>query len=204
MNDSSYRYEKAIRRSPRIWQPGYIIHKIIHEELVYFSRFINTKNDGAVLDFGCGKSPFRNLFKSYVGADVDKSAKEPDYLIDISTNRIRGIADNSISNIISVEVVEHIPSIEAYITEAKRVLKPGGFFLIIAPFMYNFHGNDDYARYSKNFFISGEMFKDFEITQLNFTPNDFITFIIYQINHFFEIFIQVLNGMKSLVDDCGF
>ncbi|MCW1888694.1 MAG: methyltransferase domain-containing protein [Candidatus Moranbacteria bacterium] len=188
MNSFSYKYEQLIRQSPRIWQPGFIIHNIIHKELLMFAKLINKETDGAVLDFGSGKSPFREIFKSYAGADIDTKDKEPDYLINTESNQIIGVDNDTVSNIISIEVIEHLPNIEAYIKEAYRVLKPGGYLLIVAPFMYNFHGSDDYARYTKNFFTLDRIFHGFKIKRINFELNDFILFIFYQISHFFEVF----------------
>jgi SAM-dependent methyltransferase len=188
MNESSYRYERAIRSHPKIWQPGYLIHRIIHREVSAFACFTEKENGGRVLDFGCGKTPFRDLFASYVGADLDDDGKEPDLMVDPETNRITGADDRSFSNVISIQVIEHVPKLEKYILEATRVLKPGGYLFIMAPFLYNFHGSDDYARYTRNFFTTGPMFKDFTIVSLHAESNDFIVFLAYQINHFFELF----------------
>lgn len=188
MNDYSYRYEKSIRSRPRIWHPGYLIHRIIHAELLFFANFINRKNDGSVLDFGCGKSPFRTMFRSYIGADLDRHKKEPDLIIDPISNRINTLNDNSVNNIISIQVIEHVPEIKKYIQEANRLLKPNGYLFIMAPFLYNFHGTDDYARYTVNFFERSPLFQGFEVTRINFAPNDFIVFVTYQLNHFLELF----------------
>lgn len=205
MKNFFYRYEQSLRKKPKIWHPGYIIHRIIQKEILFFSKYIQQKNTGSVLDFGCGKSPFRTYFKEYKGADIDTSEKEPDFLIDEKSNRIEGVDDNSIENIISIEVIEHVPNLPAFIQEAKRVLKQDGLFLIVAPFVYNYHGNNDYARYSKNYFLQNPIFQDFEIIRINSTPNDFIEFITYNINHFLGIFpfIRFVYPLFLLINTAG-
>ncbi|OGG01667.1 hypothetical protein A2Z33_05490 [Candidatus Gottesmanbacteria bacterium RBG_16_52_11] len=55
------------------------------------------------------------------------------------------------------EVLEHIPEPEKYISEAYRVLKPGGCVILSVPFLYRMHGGEpdhefDYYRYSRGFF----------------------------------------------------
>lgn len=188
MKNFFFRYEHSLRSKPRIWHPGFIIHQIIQSEVRLFSRFINSKNSGAVLDFGCGKSPFRNYFKKYQGADIDEVNKDPDFLIDKQTNRIIGIPDQSIENIISIEVIEHVPDISLLTKEISRILKPSGYLLIVAPFVYNYHGSDDYCRYSRNFFLRNDIFGDFEIIKINSTPNDFVEFLTFNISHFIGLF----------------
>lgn len=188
MKSFFFRYEQLLRSRPRIWHPGFIIHRIIQTEVERFSKLITTENSGSVLDFGCGKSPFRSYFKRYQGADVDKINKDPDFLIDKESNRIINLADKSVDNIISVEVIEHVPNIRLFIHEASRILKPSGYFLIVAPFVYNYHGSDDYCRYSNNYFMNNELFKDFDVVRVNSTPNDFIEFLAFNISHFIGIF----------------
>ena len=188
MKNFFYTYERSLRSMPQIWHPGFIIHKIIRNEIIHFSSFINEKNSGQVLDFGCGKSPFKKYFRSYQGADIDRINKDPDFLIDNKTNVIVGISDSSIENLISIEVIEHVPDLANFMKEAYRVLKPNGYFLIIAPFVYNYHGSDDYARYSKNYFLHNPIFKDFEVVKINSTPNDFTEFLAFNISHFIGIF----------------
>lgn len=183
-----YRYEQSLRKEPQIWHPGYIIHRIIQREIILFSKLIKKENNGSVLDFGCGKSPFRSYFSHYKGADIDTINKEPDYLIDPINNKIQGITEGSIENMISVEVIEHVPNLTAFMREASRVLKPGGLFLIVAPFVYNYHGDNDYARYSRNYFMQNPVFEDFEIIRMNSAPNDFTEFMTYNLNHFLGIF----------------
>lgn len=188
MKDFFFRYERLLRSKPQIWHPGFIIHRIIQSEVEIFEKLITSENSGSVLDFGCGKSPFKKYFKKYQGADIDRINKNPDYLIDKETNQIAVLPDQSVDNIISIEVIEHVPNVELFIHEASRILKPSGYFLIVAPFVYNYHGSDDYFRYSRNYFLNSELFKDFDIVRINSTPNDFIEFLAFNISHFIGIF----------------
>jgi len=118
-----YNYEKSIRSNPKIWHPGFIIHNLIKKEIEIFSNLIKSENKGEVLDFGCGKAPFRKYFTDYKGADIDSENKEPDCIIDPETNKINDLPDESVRNIISVQVIEHVLYIKPYIKEAERLLK---------------------------------------------------------------------------------
>ena len=65
-------------------------------------------------------------------------------------------ADCTFDAAICSEVVEHVPDARALLRETRRVLKPGGRFLLCAPFMYQIHGDpDDFARYTDSYLRRG-------------------------------------------------
>ncbi|MEC7784133.1 MAG: class I SAM-dependent methyltransferase [Bacteroidota bacterium] len=121
----------------------YIIRKAIF-------RALNNKiylMQGALLDVGCGKMPYRNYIlenskvTNYTGIDIEAAliydeGVTPDYYwdgIQIPFN------DNSYDCVIATEVLEHCPVPETVLKEIFRVLKPGGVFFYTVPFLWNLH-----------------------------------------------------------------
>jgi SAM-dependent methyltransferase len=117
----------------------------------YYSRIQSLLRPGdVVLDLGCGRgaqatdpSPFRRKLRDLrgegrkvIGIDVDRNAAvnpllDEFRLID-DVNRWP-IEDGSIDLIQSDFVLEHVPEPDSYFSEARRVLKPGGYFTLRTP-----------------------------------------------------------------------
>jgi 2-polyprenyl-3-methyl-5-hydroxy-6-metoxy-1,4-benzoquinol methylase len=98
-----------------------------------------------VLDAGCGSGYGSHILsevaESVTGIDIAAEAIECasknysrsnlSYLNVDATNT--GLPDQSFDMIVSFEVVEHIPDPGAYLSELKRLLKPGGSLVISTP-----------------------------------------------------------------------
>ena len=71
--------------------------------------------------------------------------------IDIVTkNQDLPFADDTLSLVVSQEVLEHLPYPEQTVSEALRVLRPGGLFYCQVPFIIGYHpGPEDYWRFTK-------------------------------------------------------
>jgi SAM-dependent methyltransferase len=73
------------------------------------------------------------------GCDISKTSKEqceaeeiPFKLVDFVKNRLP-YKDNTFDVVYSKSVIEHMPDVLNFVTECKRVLKPGGTFLALTP-----------------------------------------------------------------------
>lgn len=110
--------------------------------------------EGKLLDFGCGRKPYKNLFcnvTEYIGVDIkqtghDHSFSEIDIFYD---GKHLPFEDETFDAIFSSEVFEHLFNLEEILDELKRVLKKNGKILITTPFLWGEHEKPyDYARYT--------------------------------------------------------
>lgn len=93
-----------------------------------------------LLDGGCGHSPIlKQEYKrcsKVIGVDLDREGLERNQWVDekhfVSLVDIP-IQEDSVDLLVSSWVLEHIEDPQSVIREAKRVLKPGGYFIFIAP-----------------------------------------------------------------------
>lgn len=94
---------------------------------------------GRLLDYGCGGSPYRELFhaEKYIRADyVD--CGDLDCLIP-ADGRL-ALPDNSCDAVLSTQVLEHVFSPRVYLAEALRVLRPGGKLILTTHGIWEDHG----------------------------------------------------------------
>lgn len=132
-----------------LFNPFYLIRK----DLLTTFRGLIPMLYGDVLDYGCGRKPYRSLFsvKSYVGADIENPGhsheqEDIDILFD---GKVLPVASESFDCVFSSEVFEHVFEPDSTLREVHRVLKPGGLFLLSIPFVWNEHEVPyDYARYT--------------------------------------------------------
>jgi SAM-dependent methyltransferase len=99
-------------------------------DLLTFLRSCAADCSGALLDYGCGGSPYRSLFarcRPYVRADIEDHGG-----VDILLTpdlRVPG-EEGRYAVVLSTQVLEHLPHSEVYLREARRVLAPGGRLIL--------------------------------------------------------------------------
>lgn len=97
------------------------------------------ESSGKLLDYGCGGSPYRALFNTerYMRADyVD--CGDLDCLI--GQDGKLSLEDNSCDTVLSTQVLEHVFSPRTYLSEALRVLRPGGKLILTTHGTFQDHG----------------------------------------------------------------
>lgn len=166
---------------------------LIRRRLFHHIRELAPSLQGRLLDFGCGRKPFENLFNvsEYLGVDVEQTGHDhSNSKVDVFYNGTTLPFDNdSFDALFCSEVLEHVFNPDEILPEISRVLKPGARALITVPFCWNEHEVPyDYARYS-SFGIQHLLEKHgFRVIELR--KSGHFTEVIFQLwaLYFFELF----------------
>jgi SAM-dependent methyltransferase len=126
---------------------------------------------GCIYDLGCGEQSYREWLlryaDSYVGVDWSETQHElrADVIADL--NQPMNIDDEVADSVISVSVMEHLREPLCFLTEANRILKPGGVLTLQVPFMWWVHEAPHdffrYTRYGLDYLLEKAGFIDVEI-----------------------------------------
>lgn len=147
------RYLKRQSFQPDIFSiainPFYFIRRNLFINVRKYSPFLK----GRLIDLGCGRKPYENLFSvdKYVGVDIEQSGHDHrNSKVDVFYDgKYLPFDDNTFDSAFCSEVLEHVFETDQTLQELRRVLKPGAMILITVPFCWNEHEIPyDYARYS--------------------------------------------------------
>ena len=116
-------------------------------------EFLPKFPNATVLDFGSRKALYRTIFEdagaNFISADFPDDDERRDIDVVISPNGMLELADNSVDVVLSLQVLEHVPDFDAYLREAKRVLKPNGLLWLTTHGMWPYHPTpEDYNRWT--------------------------------------------------------
>lgn len=113
---------------------------------------------GSVLEVGCGDQPYRSFLPrqcAYTGLDWARADSEfsmqhaPDVVYYSGTRFPFG--DDRFDSLFHTEVLEHVPDYRIFLSECRRVMKPGGEMMFSVPFQARFHFiPHDYWRFTKS------------------------------------------------------
>lgn len=143
--------------------------------------------EGKTLNIGSGP---KILSKEVVNVDIHPY---PGVEIIADGSKIP-LQDESVSRIISDNVLEHVSLPSHAVAEMKRLLKKDGVVYFSTPFLYPFHSSpNDYQRWTKLGLI--ELFKDFEIIEIGVRAGPFSALTVY-LNHIFSVIFSF--GSKRL------
>jgi SAM-dependent methyltransferase len=135
------------RLYPRLWDACYLSLTDLRVGIAQVAPVIK----GKVIDFGSGSKPYQELFanvESYRGVDFiihdakDILLKNPDCL---------PMPNESVDNVLSFQVLEHVQKPQQYLRECHRVLKPGGRLLLTTHGTWCYHpgpNNGDFWRWT--------------------------------------------------------
>jgi len=134
---------------PKITFPAFLTRNRLLKSIAKHSPLLK----GRLMDFGCGKKPYRSLFDvaEYIGIDFENPGhphlnEQIDVFYD---GKHIPFENNCFDSIFSSEVFEHVFNLDEVLVELNRVLKPGGTILVTCPFSICEHEiPNDFARYS--------------------------------------------------------
>lgn len=143
---------RLANRRLRIWQATYLSDCHLWRVIESVSKNIlaKTVSDAPlVLDIGCGHKPYADLFIGcqYIGMNHSDEDASPDILGDAQSFPF----ENDFAEIVfCTQVAEHLPQPHKLFNESYRVLKPGGFLILTAPFHWPLHEEPyDYFRFTR-------------------------------------------------------
>lgn len=136
-------------RSIKSADNSYLVYKYLIPAL---EQAIKKNATGNVIDLGCGNKPYLSLFQgridSYVGCDFVQNQFN-------SVNTICNVCkvpfpDAQFDTCFTTQVLEHVKEPQEMISEAFRLLKPGGKLILSAPLYWPEHGEPyDYSRFTR-------------------------------------------------------
>ena len=121
------------------------IHRGNHDANVYFFEGIVEEGPFRILEIGCGTGPFLQylidqghaclgieLDSKWLSVGRDEFGKLP---FMVMQGEALGFESDSFDLVVSFDVLEHIPDTDKHLAEVRRVLKPGGAYLLQTPNM---------------------------------------------------------------------
>ena len=141
---------------------------------------------GRVLDVGGAKNNKRGEFRppldkviSWQYVNINPAA-QPDFCCDAA--RIP-VADGSFNTVIMTELLEYVESPQKVLSEAFRLLCPGGACLVSVPFMFPVHGDREFDRCRFTETVLGEYFKNAGFKIVSIDPMGSIFCVGYDMFH---------------------
>ena len=177
---------------------------VMHYLVSDLQNAIEKHSVGDVLDIGCGNKPYESLFtgkiEKYVGCDVVQSDEgKVDTICEATELKF---ADETFDTIFSTQVIEHVHDPKKMLSEANRVLKPGGMAIVSAPFSWELHEEPyDFYRYSKYGLKSMLENAGFEVVELTANGGKWAAIFQLNINIIYStfsvksIFRKILKGI---------
>jgi SAM-dependent methyltransferase len=112
---------------------------------------------GRLVDIGCGSKPWRAVFAPYVsehvGVDHVDSKRSPGSVDIIASAYEIPLDGGSADTILMSAVLEHVELPARALTEAHRLLAPGGHLILTAPLFWPLHEQPrDFFRYTPHGF----------------------------------------------------
>ena len=145
--------------------------KIVRRQLDLFLK--HHASSVKIVDIGSGNSSYNRYFPNRIAVDIDP-ARKPDIIGDAENLPFK---DGEVEAILSTDVFEHLKNPVKATSEMYRVLKKGGHVIFCTRFIFPIHDSPrDFWRFTK--YGLQELFKDFEIVELEPETTNFTTLAI--------------------------
>jgi SAM-dependent methyltransferase len=112
----------------------------------HLTKFVGAldRRDGAALDLGCGDARLTLELRArrIVGADVSRVAldrarprvaQRDVELVELTPGAVLPFDDGEFDLVLLAETIEHVVDVQSLLSEARRVLKPGGELAVTTP-----------------------------------------------------------------------
>jgi len=110
-----------------------------HVEVI-INAFLAHRPDLSLVDFGCGRQPYRPILEPYVGqyigVDLPGNEHADSY---VSPNGTVPLGDGFADIVLSTFVLEHVDNPLGYLRECYRILKQNGLLVLSAPGYWAYH-----------------------------------------------------------------
>lgn len=137
--------------------------------LLALQKAIATYAKGKVLDIGCGNKPYKPLFNNiseYIGCDIVQSDQQAVDVI-CEANKIP-LESETFDTVFSTQTIEHVFDHQGLVSEAFRLLKSNGYFIVSGPMYWPLHEEPyDFFRFTKYGFTQLMTKAGFEVVEVN-------------------------------------
>ena len=179
---------------------GDIIAEFYHKNIPIHAK-------GKLLDLGCGKVPFYNVYKDHITENVcvdwENTLHKNEYLdFECDLTKKLPFEDREFDTIILSDVLEHIPNPSELWKEMARILAVNGKIIINVPFYFWIHeAPHDYYRYTEfalQRFVKDSNLKLLELERMGGVP-EIIAMLLSK--HFLwkpSLGIPLANGVQFI------
>lgn len=121
--------ENILEKHKQTWEEKKIL-RVIYEE--WYKKIIGSlsKAEGKTVELGAGSGNFKDYMPEVISADIDKC----DWLDMCFDAHDMPFENDSLANIVMIDVLHHLSNPVKFLHEADRVLKKGGRVVMLEPF----------------------------------------------------------------------
>ena len=135
------------RLNPRITDTDWLVLRGMRSAIARLAADVGGSGQRAV-DFGCGAQPYRPIFTAhgidYRGADFSGAE------VRIEADGRIALPDASVDLVLSFQVLEHVRDVGHYLSEARRILRRGGWLLLSTHGTWLYHPHpEDHRRWTR-------------------------------------------------------
>ena len=118
--------EECLKRHREVWRNKPVLREIYHN---YYTMIKNVCTEGNTLEIGGGSGNFKEYFPNAISSDIVALP----WLDIISDAQNLPFRNESVANIVMIDVLHHLEDLTAFFNEAERILKPKGRLILLEP-----------------------------------------------------------------------